>query len=356
VGADTMATGRIKVAMFSCKQYDKESFVRMNQELGGNISFVCHDIPLSPQTAPLAAGAYAVCVFVNDHVTGECVEALAAQGVKVIALRCAGFNNVDAKKADELGIKVVRVPAYSPFAVAEHAVTLMKNLNRKLPQAWQKTRSGNFSLVGQMGFDMVGKRVGVVGTGQIGYIAARILKRGYECEVVAYDVFQNPKIKNPEPEGLGIQYVDLDTIWSTCDIISLHAPLMPATYHMLNHEAIDKMKKGVMIINCARGGLIDARALLRGLKDKKIGAVGLDVYEEESAYFFQDCSNEIMGDDIFARLLSFPNVIVTAHQAFFTSEALTEISKTTINSVVGLHDSGEAPKQKGTLDPVVKPQ
>eukprot|EP00443_Scrippsiella_acuminata_P096167 CAMPEP_0115591034 /NCGR_PEP_ID=MMETSP0272-20121206/10069_1 /TAXON_ID=71861 /ORGANISM="Scrippsiella trochoidea, Strain CCMP3099" /LENGTH=1001 /DNA_ID=CAMNT_0003026243 /DNA_START=342 /DNA_END=3347 /DNA_ORIENTATION=+ len=346
----------LRVAVFSCKQYDRDSLVSMDRSLGTGIEFMCHDVQLSAETASLAQGCYAVVVFVNDEVDEECIEALHGFNVKLIALRCAGFNNVHLDKAEELGIGVCRVPAYSPYAVAEHAITLMTSLNRRIPQAWAKTRSGNFSLEGQLGFDMTGKKVGVIGTGKIGQIAATILKRGYECDVIAYDVFKSPVI-----EEMGIKYVELDEIFRTSDVITIHAPLMPATHHMVNREAVEKMKPGVVIINCSRGGLIDTQAMLWGLKQKIIGGAGLDVFEEEADYFFNDLSNSFVHHDDFARLLSLPNVIITAHQAFFTKEALAEIAKTTLNNIAGFFKDGVTPKQtpggKGPgMETMVKPQ
>jgi len=357
VKAQTGIVSPLRVAVFSCKPYDRDSLVSMDRSLSTGIEFVCHDVQLSAETASLAQGCYAVCVFVNDDVDEACVEALSGLGVKLIALRCAGFNNVHLEKAEELGIGVCRVPAYSPYAVAEHAITLMTSLNRRIPQAWAKTRSGNFTLEGQLGFDMTGKKVGVIGTGKIGQIAATILKRGYECDVIAYDVFKSPVI-----EGLGIKYVELDEIFRTSDVITIHAPLMPATHHMVNRAAIEKMKPGVLIINTSRGGLIDTKALLWGLKQKIVGGAGLDVFEEEADYFFNDLSNEFVDNDDFARLLALPNVIITAHQAFFTKEALKEIAKTTLNNIVGFYNDGVSPKQQPggptgpCLETMVKPQ
>jgi len=311
---------------------------------------------LEASTVKLADGFDAVCVFVNDKVDAEVVSALASYGVKLIALRCAGFNNVDVEKANELGLTVARVPAYSPHAVAEHAVTLMLSLNRRIPQAWSKTRSGNFSLVGQMGFDMVGRRVGIIGTGHIGSIVAEIMKRGFKCDVVAYDVEQNARLVAPEPEGIGLRYVGLDELFRTSDIISLHTPLLPSTYHLINEESIAKMKPGVMIINTSRGGLVHTQSLINGLKDKRVGHAGVDVYCKEGPYFFEDLSHEGIDDDVFARLMTFPNVIVTAHQAFFTVEAMTQITQTTLRNAEGAHRGVGPPKQHGTLDTVVRPQ
>eukprot|EP00443_Scrippsiella_acuminata_P096382 CAMPEP_0115768224 /NCGR_PEP_ID=MMETSP0272-20121206/104078_1 /TAXON_ID=71861 /ORGANISM="Scrippsiella trochoidea, Strain CCMP3099" /LENGTH=952 /DNA_ID=CAMNT_0003214261 /DNA_START=17 /DNA_END=2875 /DNA_ORIENTATION=+ len=330
-----------KVAVFSAKSYDIEWLRNANKSQGRPAKLFFHDLLLSEKTVHLATGCFAVCAFVNDDVNEAVVKAMKKKGVKLIALRCAGFNNVDLDQVRDSRLKVCRVPAYSPDAVSEHAVALMCSLNRKIPQAWRKTQSGNFTLDGQLGFDMLGKRVGIVGTGKIGSITARILKRGFGCEVVGYDKFKNPYIMNEEPEGLGIPYVELDELFATCDIISLHAPLLPATRHMINAEAISKMKKGVIIVNTF-------------LKSHRVSAAGLDVYEDEGDYFFEDCSHEMIEDDILARLLTFPNVTLTAHQAFFTKEALNEISNTTLRNIVGVYESGTPPKQFGKLDTEVE--
>mmetsp|Transcript_47644 Transcript_47644/g.83871 ORF Transcript_47644/g.83871 Transcript_47644/m.83871 type:complete len:354 (-) Transcript_47644:107-1168(-) len=347
-----MAAG--KMAVFSCKPYDSEYFLRTAEELKMDFNFSFFDLLLEESTVKLAEGFDAVCVFVNDKVGPSVISKLASYGVKLIALRCAGFNNVDLEAAAKCGVTVARVPAYSPHAVAEHAVTLMLSLNRRIPQAWSKTRSGNFSLQGQMGFDMIGKRVGIIGTGLIGSIVARILKRGFECDVVAHDVYKNPKLQAPEPEGLGIPYVELDELFATCDIISLHAPLLDSTYHIINASSIEKMKPGVMIVNTSRGGLIHTQSLIDGLKDKHVGHAGLDVYCKEGPYMFQDLSLEGIDDDTFARLMTFPNVIVTAHQAFFTKEAITEISRTTLRNVAGAV-KGSGPPKQGALETVLTP-
>lgn len=344
------------MAVFSCKPYDQEYLEKAAAALNLDFNFAFFEATLEADTVRMADGFDAVCIFVNDKVDGEVVAALASFGVKLIALRCAGFNNVDVEKATQLGITVARVPAYSPNAVAEHTVTLMLSLNRRIPQAWSKTRSGNFSLVGQMGFDMIGRRVGIIGTGHIGSIVAEILKRGFKCDIVAYDVYENPRLTAAEPEGLGVRYVDLDELLRTSDIISLHAPLTESTYHIINEESISKMKPGVMIINTSRGGLIHTQSLINGLKDKKIGHAGVDVYCKEGPYMFQDLSEEGIDDDVFARLMTFPNVIVTAHQAFFTVEAMTQIAQTTLRNAEGVCRGSGPPKQYGTLDTVVRPQ
>uniref|UniRef100_A0A7S0FMA8 D-lactate dehydrogenase n=1 Tax=Pyrodinium bahamense TaxID=73915 RepID=A0A7S0FMA8_9DINO len=337
------------MAVFSCRPYDREYLEKAAVEMGLTFELAYFDTLLDETTTKLAEGFEAVCVFVNDRVDAQVVKALASCGVKLIALRCAGFNNVDIEEAQRQGIIVARVPAYSPHAVAEHAIALMLALNRRIPQAWSKTRSGNFSLVGQLGFDMVGKRAGILGTGLIGSIVARILKLGFQCDVVAHDVQRNTRL-----EEIGVRYVELDDLFRTCDIISLHAPLLDSTYHVINESSIAKMKPGVMIINTSRGALIHTQALIDGLKSKKVGHAGLDVYCKEGPYMFQDLSQEGIDDDTFARLMTFPNVIVTAHQAFFTEEAVSEISRTTLRNVDGMR-RGSGPPPQGTLDTVVRP-
>jgi len=351
---DVVDGGIKTVAVFSAKSYDIEWMDKAKESLAPSFTFHYLETHLSKHTAKLAENCECVCLFVNDCCDEEVVAVLANMGVKMIALRCAGFNNVAIGTAEKLGIVVARVPAYSPFAVAEHAATLAMSLNRRIPQAWNKTRMGNFSLVGQLGMDMQGKRVGIIGTGLIGSITARIFKRGFECDVIANDVIKNPKVADAEPAGLGVPYVELDELFQTSDIISLHAPLLPATKHIINNDAIGKMKKGVIIINTSRGGLIDTKALIAGLKNKKVGGAGLDVYEEEGIYFFEDMTYEILEDEVLVRLLSFPDVIVTSHQAFFTVEAMKEISETTVRNITGVSSGSGPPKQKGTLDTVVR--
>jgi len=292
---------------------------------------------------------------VNDDCSASVLRGLKDVGVKMIALRCAGFNNVDLDVAQELGIKVARVPAYSPHAVAEHAVTLAMGVNRKVVRAFEATRRGNFNLNGMLGFDMVGKRVGIIGTGLIGSLAARIYKKGFDCDVVAYDAFKNDKIAAAPPEGLGIPYVELDELLKTSDVISLHVPLLKATANLINEETIKKMKKGVLLINTSRGGLIDTKALIRGLEEGIIGGAGLDVIEGESEYFFNDWSNKPILHDDLANLLSFQNVVVTAHQAFFTREAMETIAHTTIANINGVRNTGEPPKQRDKYDTVCLP-
>jgi D-lactate dehydrogenase len=282
---------------------------------------------LNAQTAPLAHGCEAVVIFVNDTADADTLRQLHAGGTRVLFLRCAGFDMVDLDVAKELDMPVVRVPAYSPFAVAEHAAALMMTLNRNIHRAYNRTRELNFRLAGLMGFDVNAKTVGVIGTGKIGALFARICK-GFGCTVLAYDVAENP-----EAISYGVKYVTLDEIWAQADIISLHCPLFPTTRHIVNEESIQKMKTGVMIINTSRGGLIDTTALVKGLKHKKIGAVGLDVFEGEGSYFYSDHSGDLIPDDTLARLFTFSNVIITGHQAFFTKEAIGNIAKTTMDNI-----------------------
>ncbi|HEY5924423.1 MAG TPA: 2-hydroxyacid dehydrogenase, partial [Kofleriaceae bacterium] len=282
---------------------------------------------LTMQTATLAAGFDVVCSFVNDRLDRETLERLAAGGVRLVALRSAGFNHVDLEAATALGVRVVRVPEYSPYAVAEHAIALVLALDRKIHRAHARVREGNFSLDGLLGMDLHGKTVGIVGTGRIGRVAARIF-RGFGCRVLAHDL-------QPQPEvvALGVEYAQLDVVYAQSDIISLHIPLTPATHHMIGEAALARMKPGVMLINTSRGALIDSRALIAALKRGHIGSAGLDVYEEEEGVFFEDLSSQVLQDDVLARLLTFPNVIVTSHQGFFTREALAAIANTTLASV-----------------------
>jgi D-lactate dehydrogenase len=314
----------MKVAVFSTKPYDRE-FLKPAAEGKHELTFF--EPRLSSQTAELARGYRVVCVFVNDDLCAECLERLAAGGTKLVALRCAGFNNVDIPAASAAGIAVVRVPAYSPHAVAEHAVGLMLALNRQLPRAHSRVREGNFALNGLLGFDMHGRTAGIVGTGKIGIEVAKIL-HGFGCRLLAYDVHESP-----ECLANGVKYVPLAQLLAESDIITLHCPLLPSTEHVINQHTIASMKRGVMLINTSRGALIDTRAVIEGLKSGRIGYVGLDVYEEEEDLFFEDFSSRIIHDDVFTRLLTFPNVLITGHQAFFTSNALEAISRVTIDNI-----------------------
>lgn len=312
---------KIKVAFFDAKEYDISSFEKSKGEHNVEISFF--ETRLTEDTVKLSEGFDAVCVFVNDKVSDKVIDGLVANGVRLIALRCAGYNNVDIEYAFGK-IHVVRVPAYSPYAVAEHAMALLLTSVRRIHKAYNRTKDFNFSLSGLTGFDLHGKTVGVVGTGKIGRIFIDIC-RGFGMNVIAYDKF-------PAKDS-DIEYVELDELWRKSDIISFHCPLTDENRHMVSRESIDKMKKGVILVNTSRGALIDSTALLEGIKERKIGAACLDVYEEESNVFFHDYSGHIVDDDILARLISMPNVIVTSHQAFLTNEALTNIADVTLNNI-----------------------
>ncbi len=321
------------VAMFDTKKYDREHIGAAMQATGKlNVKF--REYRLNPETVEtVAEGTDVVCVFVNDKVTAEVLAVLASKGVKMVALRCAGFNGVDLDAAKQYGITVARVPAYSPYAVAEHAVTLAMALNRRIPQANRRVRDMNFTLDGLVGFDMHGKTVGLIGTGKIGKIAAQIFK-GYGTDVIMWDPYPDPAWAQAQ----GLRYTTLSEVGKTSDILSIHVPLFPETEHLINELVIRELKRGVIIINVSRGALIDTKALIRGLKSGQIGGVGLDVYEEEEGKFFEDLSDEVMEDDVLARLLTFPNVLVTAHQAFLTKEALDEIARVTTENVVAFAD------------------
>ncbi len=321
----------MRITVFSAKPYDAKYLDLAN---AGAHDLVFLETCLAPEAVPLAAGADAVCAFVNDDLGAEVISALAEAGVRLIALRSAGFNHVDLAAAEAAGIAVARVPAYSPYAVAEHAVAMMLTLNRKMHRAYNRVREGNFALDGLLGFDMHGKTVGIVGTGQIGEVVARILN-GFGCRLLAHD-----PVRNPACEALGVRYVGLDELLGGSDVITLQCPLTPHTHHLIDAAALTKMKRGVMLINTSRGAVVDTRALISGLKDGTIGALGLDVYEEEADLFFQDLSSSFIPDDVFARLLTFPNVLITGHQAFFTEEALTAIAEATIANVSAFERDG----------------
>lgn len=312
----------MKYAFFDTKPYDKPSFERFGER--AEIDFKFYETKLNIDTANLAAGCDGVCVFVNDTLNADIIDKLVSLGVKAIALRCAGYNNVDTKHA-EGKIAVFRVPAYSPHAVAEHAIALLLTSIRRIHKSYIRTRDFNFSLSGLTGFDLHGKTVGVIGTGRIGKVFVDICK-GFGMKIIAFDKF--PDLSS------NIDYVNLDELFRTSDIISLHCPLTEETRHIIDKNSIEKMKKGVVLINTSRGALIDTDALLKGIKSRHIGAACLDVYEEESDFFFEDCSGDIMDDDALARLISMPNVIVTSHQAFLTEEALNNIAETTVNNIV----------------------
>ena len=323
----------ITAAVFDTKPYDREFFAHAPG--CDRVDWRFHEFRLSAETAAAAKGAQAVCVFVNDQADRACLEILAALGVKLIALRCAGFNNVDLAAAKSLGLAVTRVPAYSPHAVAEHAVALLLTLNRKIHRAFNRVRELNFSLSGLVGFDFHGKTAGIIGTGKIGRIAAQIF-RGFGCEVLAHDPFPAPDWAAAH----GVRYVDLDTLLAASDVISLHVPLLPETHHLLNKQTLARMKPGVFIVNTSRGKLIDTGALIAALKAGQVGGVALDVYEEEEGIFFEDLSGHVLHDDELSLLLNFPNVLITAHQAFLTREALGEIARVTTANVLQLETGG----------------
>lgn len=315
----------MKIAVFSSKPYDRRYFETYNKDYNYELSFF--DTNLNAQTSNLTQDFDVVCVFVNDQLGKEVIKALANNGVKLIALRCAGFNNVDLEAAEQYGIKVTRVPAYSPQAVAEHALALILTLNRKTHKAYNRVKEGNFSLDNLIGFNVYNKTVGVIGTGKIGQAFCKIML-GLGCKVLAYDVAPQGAL-----EEAGITYVTLEELYKGSDIISLHCPLLPATQHLINDKSIAQMKTQVMIINTSRGGLINTEDVIKNLKDRKVGYLGIDVYEQEEDVFFEDKSEQIIEDDALLKLISFPNVLITSHQAFLTSEALTEISKTVFQNI-----------------------
>ena len=325
--------------VFDSKPYDHVSLDPVAEELGVELKY--YDFRLQPDTVDAVRNATGVCVFVNDKLPREVIERLAELGVEMIALRCAGFNNVDLEAAADCGLTVVRVPAYSPYAVAEHAVALLMALNRKVARAHHRVHELNFALEGLVGFDVHGKTIGVVGTGKIGKVAADIFA-GFGTTVLVNDAY-------PDYEWAaerGYEYTDFKDLCERSDVISLHPPLTPETFHLVDKEAIDRMKPGVVIINVSRGGLVDAKALVKALKKGKVGGVALDVYEEEEGVFFEDHSSHILMDDTLARLLTFPNVVITSHQAFLTEEALAEIARVTVNNMRLFADG--APALPGT--------
>ena len=315
----------MRIAVFDTHRHDRAALEEAN--VGYAHDLVFFEPRLTLQTASLAAGFDVACSFVNDKVDRPALETLRSGGVRLIALRSAGYNHVALDAAAALGIRVVRVPEYSPHAVAEHALTLVLALDRKIHRAYARVREGNFSLDGLLGFDLYGKTVGVVGTGKIGAAAARIFV-GFGCQVIAYDLRPDPALV-----ALGVEYVELGALFERSDIISLHIPLTPSTHHVIDGAALSRMKRGVMLINTGRGALIDTRALIGALKTGHVGAAGLDVYEEEEGVFFEDLSNQVLQDDVLARLLTFPNVLITSHQGFFTREALAAIANTTLANV-----------------------
>jgi D-lactate dehydrogenase len=326
-----------EIRIFSAKPYDRVAFDAANAD--GRHDLVYIETGLGRSTVGLADGAPVVCAFVNDDVSAPVVEALAAGGTTCIALRCAGFNNIDLAAADRAGIAVVRVPAYSPNAVAEHTLALMLALNRRIPRAYNRVRDGNFALDGLVGFDMAGKTAGVVGAGQIGAIVARLLWH-LRCRVLVVDPHRDEHLVE-----LGVEYVDLDQLLFESDVISLNCPLVESTYHLIDRSAIARMRDGVMIVNTGRGALVDTAAVIDGLKSGRIGSLALDVYEEEGSLFFEDRSAQVLDDDVFARLLTFHNVLITAHQAFLTREALSAIAETTLANVTEITTTGRSENQ-----------
>ena len=327
----------MKVAVFSTKAYDRRFLESANAEYGHELVFL--ESRLNEHTAALASGFPAVCVFVNDQLDRPTLKAIADHGTRLVALRCAGFNNVDLQAAADLGMILVRVPAYSPYAVAEHTVALILTMNRQIHRAYNRVREGNFSLNGLLGFDLHGRTVGIFGTGQIGRIVGKILQ-GFGCRILAYDLYPNSEFA-----ASGVEYVEPLALAAQSDIITLHCPLTPETHHIVNAESINYMKPGVMLVNTSRGGLIDSKAIIDGLKSKKIGYLGLDVYEQEEDLFFEDLSNEVIQDDLFQRLLTFPNVIVTGHQAFFTENALENIAQITLSNIKNFEEGKPCPNR-----------
>ena len=333
----------MRIAVFSTKPYDRTFLDQANQVHQHQLVYL--DARLTVETAALASGFSGVCVFVNDKLDREVLQLLHANGTRLIGLRSAGFNNVDLPEAERLEMTVVRVPAYSPQAVAEHAVALILSLNRMTFRAYNRVREGNFSLDGLLGFDLYGKTVGVIGTGKIGLIFAGIM-RGFGCRVLAHDPFPSVDAK------AFVTYVPLEQLFEEADIISLHCPLTPETHHLIDDAAIAQMKQGVMLVNTGRGRVVDTRAVIDGLKSGKIGRLGLDVYEEEENLFFQDLSQRVISDDQFMRLTTFPNVLITGHQAFFTAEALTNIAETTLANISAF-EQGSGTLHRVTVDKVV---
>ncbi len=315
----------MKTAFFSAKPHDHTYFDRYTAEYNQEIFYFENRLDLG--SVALARGHEAICAFVNDQLDREILRQLADHGTKLVALRCAGYNNVDIEAAQEFGLSVVRVPAYSPHAVAEHAVALILTLNRKTHKAYNRVREGNFALDRLEGFDLYKKTVGVIGTGKIGQVFCTIMQ-GFGCRVLAYDPYPNETLRQQ-----GVAYVPIGELFREADVVSLHCPLTPENHHLINADSLRQMKDGVMLINTSRGALIDTKAILRALKKRKVGYLGIDVYEQETDFFFQDLSEEIITDDTLMRLISFPNVLITSHQGFFTEEALTEIARITLTNL-----------------------
>jgi len=335
----------MKVAVFSTKPYDRTFFQAANTQAGHELVFF--EPRLTGQTCPLAAGFPAICAFVNDTLDAHVLLSLMKQGTRLIALRCAGFNQVDLEVADQVELTVTRVAAYSPHAVAEHTLALILALDRKIHKAYNRVREGNFALEGLMGLELYGRTAGVIGTGKIGAIVARILM-ALGCQLLAYDV-----VENLELLAAGASYVPLDELCRQADIITLHCPLQPETYHIINEESLALMKRGAMLVNTSRGPLLDSQAAVRALKTGKLSALGLDVYEEEGDLFFEDLSNRVIQDDVFSRMLTFPNVIITGHQAFFTQRALEAIAQETLANITAF-EKGEPPRGRITAAMVKK--
>ena len=327
----------MRVAIFSTKPYDRAFLSAANEREVHGHELTFFEPRLTTETAVLAAGYEAVCVFVNDRLDAGVLGALAEAGTRAVALRCAGFNNVDLEAAERLNLAVVRVPAYSPHAVAEHTVALILALNRKLPRAHARVREGDFSLDGLLGFDLHGRTAGIVGTGQIGAVVARIL-HGFGCNLLAYDPH-----RNPECERLGVRYVELPELLAAADIVTIHCPLLPQTHHLIDAEALGQMRRGAMLINTSRGAILDTPAVIDALKSGQLGYLGLDVYEEEADLFFEDLSGQVLQDDVFARLLTFSNVLITGHQAFFTDDALSAIAATTLGNLADVEAGRDCP-------------
>jgi D-lactate dehydrogenase len=323
----------MKIAFFSTKLYDREYFNLANKEHNFEIDYF--EAQLNSKTLTLASGYEVIIVFVHDQINSQSIKYLTEYGLKLIALRCSGFNNVDLKKAYEQGVKVVRVPSYSPNSIAEHTVALLLTLIRKTHKAYNRVREGDFSIEGLLGFNINSRTIGIIGTGRIGKITARILS-GFGCKILAYDPYEDEECKK-----YGLKYVDIDTLFIQSDIISLHCPLTPDTYHLINEKSLRIMKDGVGIINTSRGAVIDSFSIIEALKSEKVGFLGLDVYEEEADLFYEDLSDKIIKDDMFARLLTFPNVLITSHQGFFTKEAMENISKTTLANITEFCEYGK---------------
>jgi D-lactate dehydrogenase len=327
----------MKVAFFGAHSFERKYFDSYNAKKGHTLDYI--ESHLDENTAALAQGAAAVCVFVNDTVNAAVIAKLANLGVKLIAARSAGFNHIDLEAAKRHHLTVVRVPAYSPYAVAEHTLAMILTLNRKTHRAFNRVREGNFALEGLLGFDLYGKTVGIIGTGKIGAVFAKIML-AFECEVLAHDLAPNNHLKE-----LGVTYLPLKDVLRKSDIVSLHCPLTPATHHLIGAESLAAMKPGAMLINTSRGGLVDTKAVIEALKSRRLGYLGLDVYEEEADLFFEDLSGQVIQDDTFARLLTFPNVLITGHQAFFTEEALRGIAMTTLDNITDFEKTGSSKNQ-----------